>query len=329
MSSEYRIFGAEMSPYSVKVRAYFRYKCIPHQWLSRRANEEDFQKHARLPIVPLVVTPGGTGIQDSTPIIEKLEADFPEPSIHPEDPELNFLSALIEEYGDEWGNKLMFHHRWFGEADQLATAHVLARGGMPDASWEAVDKAAATVRERMVSRVHFTGSSPENAPLISGYLDQLLKILKLHLVDRKYLFGARPAFADFGLGLQVYEMALDPTAGAIIRARAPEVLAWAYRMTEPRNDGPFENWESLKLTLEPLLRDAGEFFLPWSTANAKALEAGEESFSVSLGGKAYVQGPQKYHARSLNILRSRYEAVADKSKLDQILRATDCLPYLT
>ena len=40
MSGEYRIFGAEMSPYSVKVRAYFRYKGIPHQWLSRRANEE-------------------------------------------------------------------------------------------------------------------------------------------------------------------------------------------------------------------------------------------------------------------------------------------------
>ena len=328
MSGEYRIFGAEMSPYSVKVRAYFRYKGIPHQWLSRRANEDEFQKYARLPIVPLVVTPDGTGIQDSTPIMEKLDADFPEPSIHPEDPVLNFLSALIEEYGDEWGNKLMFHHRWFGEADQLATAHVLARGGMPDAPWDEVNKAAATVRERMVSRVHFTGSSPENAPLISAYLDRLLEILKPHLVERKYLFGARPAFADFGLGLQVYEMALDPTAGAIIRARTPEVLAWAYRMTEPRNDGPFERWESLQPTLEPLLRDAGEFFLPWSTANAKALQTGEESFSVTLGGSAYVQGPQKYHARSLNALRERYAAVEDKSALDPMLGAAGCLQYL-
>lgn len=329
MSGEYRIFGAEMSPYSVKVRAYFRYKGIPHQWLSRRANEEEFQKYARLPIVPLVVTPDGTGIQDSTPIMEKLDAGFPEPSIHPEDPVLNFLSALIEEYGDEWGNKLMFHHRWFGEADQLATAHVLARGGMPNAPWDAVNEAAATMRDRMVSRVHYTGSSPENAPLISAYLDRLLEILKPHLAERKYLFGARPAFADFGLGLQVYEMALDPTAGAIIRARTPEVLAWAYRMTEPRNDGPFESWESLQPTLEPLLRDAGDFFLPWSTANARALQEGEESFSVTLGGKDYVQGPQKYHARSLNALRERYAAVTDKSALDPILAAAGCLPYLT
>jgi glutathione S-transferase len=329
MSDRYRIFGAEMSPYSVKVRAYFRYKNIPHQWLSRRAHEEEFQKYARLPIVPLVVTPDGKGIQDSTPIMEKMDVVFPEPSVHPEDSTLAFLSALLEEYGDEWGNKLMFHHRWFSTADQLATAHVLARGGMPDAPWEAVDKAAQTIRERMVSRVHFTGSSPENAPLISAYLDRLIEILKPHLADRKYLFGARPAFADFGLGLEVYEMALDPTAGAIIRARAPEVLAWAYRMTEPRNDGPFESWDSLQPTLEPLLRDAGDYFLPWSTANAAALVAGEENFSVMLGDKTYVQGPQKYHARSLNALRERYVAVADKSELNPILQTTGCLTYLT
>ena len=328
MREPYRIFGAEMSPYSIKVRAYFRYKDIPHEWLPRRTNEEEFQKYARLPIVPLVVTPDGKGIQDSTPIIEKLDEAFPEPSIHPEEPALNFLSALIEEYGDEWGNKLMFHHRWYGEADQLATAHVLARGGMPYAPWEKVNKAAEMVRERMVSRVHFTGSSPENAPLISAYFDRLLEILKPHLVARKYLFGARPAFADFGLGSQVYEMALDPTAGAIIRARAPEVLAWAYRMTEPRNDGPFENWESLKPTLNPLLCDAGDFFLPWSIANAKALAVGDETFSVTLGGKAYVQGSQKYHARSLKVLRERYAAIADKSEIGPILEASGCLKFL-
>ena len=33
MSSTYRIFGNELSPYSVKVRSYFRYKRIPHEWI--------------------------------------------------------------------------------------------------------------------------------------------------------------------------------------------------------------------------------------------------------------------------------------------------------
>ena len=40
MSGTYQIFGAEMSPYSVKVRSYFRYKNIPHQWLQRSQHED-------------------------------------------------------------------------------------------------------------------------------------------------------------------------------------------------------------------------------------------------------------------------------------------------
>ncbi len=329
MVEKYRIFGAEMSPYSVKIRAYFRYKGIPHEWLSRRQHEEEFQKFARLPIIPLVVTPDGTGIQDSTPIMEKLDAVFPEPSIHPEDPALAFLSALIEEFGDEWGNKLMFHHRWYTKPDQLATALVLARGADPYGDSDKVDRMAEKIRERMTGRGHFVGSSDATAPLISGYLDRLLEILAPHLETRKYLFGARPAFADFGLGLQVYEMALDPTAGAIIRSRTPNVLAWAYRMTEPRNDGPFESWDELRPTLAPLLQNIGDYFLPWSTANATALAAGAESFSVNLDGEAYVQPPQKYHARSLKVLRERYAAVSDKAPLDPILESAGCLAYLT
>ena len=328
MTAPYRIFGNEMSPYSVKVRAWFRYKAIPHLWLQRSQHREEFEARARLPLIPLVVTPDDRAIQDSTPVIEALEAEYPEPSIHPDDPALRFLSALIEEYGDEWGNKLMFHHRWYSEVDRRATALVLARSFLPHEDSAAVEALAKQVRERMVGRVHFTGSSEANAPLISRYLDDLLAILEAHLESRKYLFGARPAFADFGLAPQLYEAALDPTAAGIIRARAPKVLAWSYRVLEPHNEGPFESWDSLKETLTPLLANAGAFFLPWSHANALALETGEESFSVDLPGGAYAQGPQKYHARSLIALRQKYRAAEGAPGLEALLAETGCLPYL-
>ena len=328
MTAPYRIFGNEMSPYSVKVRAWFRYKAVPHLWLQRSQHREEFEARARLPLIPLVVTPDDRAIQDSTPIIEALEAEHPEPSIHPDDPALRFLSALIEEYGDEWGNKLMFHHRWHSEVDRRATALVLARSFLPNGEAAAVEALAEQVRERMVGRVHFTGSSEANAPLISRYLDDLLAILEAHLESRKYLFGARPAFADFGLAPQLYEASLDPTAAGIVRARAPKVLAWGYRVLEPYNEGPFESWDSLKETLTPLLANAGAFFLPWSHANALALETGEESFSVDLPGGAYAQGPQKYHARSLIALRQKYRAAEGAPGLEAILAESGCLPYL-
>ena len=124
----YRIIGAEMSPYSVKVRSYFRYKAIPHQWVLRNAESQaEFEKYARMPIIPLVVTPEGNGIQNSTPIIEAMEKLYPEPSIHPDDSVAGFISALIEEFGDEWGNKWMFHYRWARDVDQISSAGRIAR----------------------------------------------------------------------------------------------------------------------------------------------------------------------------------------------------------
>src|SRR5437763_14703322 len=153
MSDGYRIFGAEMSHYSVKVRSYFRYKGIPHQWVLRNAaSQAEYEKHAKMPIIPLVVTPEGTGIQDSTPIIDAMEKLYPEPSIHPADPVAHFVSALIEEFGDEWGNKWMFHYRWAREVDQRASAGRIARLRGPKASEAEHDVFADQVRTRMVGR---------------------------------------------------------------------------------------------------------------------------------------------------------------------------------
>ena len=140
MAEVYRIIGAEMSPYSVKVRSYFRYKAIPHQWILRNAaSQAEFEKHAKMPIIPLVVTPDGTGLQDSTPIIDAMEKRFPVPSIHPDDAIANFVSALTEEFGDEWGNKWMFHYRWAREVDQISSAGRIARMRDPVADEEKPD----------------------------------------------------------------------------------------------------------------------------------------------------------------------------------------------
>ena len=144
MADGYRIIGAEMSPYSVKVRSYFRYKAIPHQWILRNAaSQAEFEKHAKMPIIPLVVTPDGTGIQDSTPIIDQVEKLHPEPSIHPDEPVAQFISALIEEFGDEWGNKWMFHYRWARDVDQISSAGRIARMRAPKASEQEHDAFAA------------------------------------------------------------------------------------------------------------------------------------------------------------------------------------------
>jgi glutathione S-transferase len=268
-------------------------------------------------------------MQDSTPIIEALDTQFPEPTIHPTTPTLKFLSALFEEFGDEWGNKLMFHHRWWDPVDQQSAALILARLSLPDGTKDQVEERAKIVLARMSGRGGFVGSNAATAPLISKYYFELLDLLNAHLANRKYLFGARPSFGDFGLSAQLYEASVDPTCSAGIRARGPNVLDWCFRMIDPRNDGAFESWESLAPTMEPLLAYIGRYFLPWSVANAKALSAGAAEFTVTLAGQDYVQGPQKYHAKSLAALRAKFSAVADDLLCRKLMSASGCLEHLS
>jgi glutathione S-transferase len=330
MTSPYRLFGLELSPYSVKVRSYLRYKRIPHTWITRNAESQaEYQKYAKLPLVPLVVTPAGEAIQDSTPIIEYFEERVPEPPIYHPDPMENFLSALLEEFGDEWGNKWMFHYRWARDVDQISAAGRIARASAPQASEEQFEAMREAIRNRMVGRVWFVGSSPATAPQIEASFRETLDILNAHLASRPYLFGRRPAFADFGLWGQIYNAWTDPTPGAWIEGRAPNVLTWVQRMLYPHAEGEFEDWASLAATLAPLLeRQVGQRFLPWSAANAAAIEAGREEFTIELAGSAWTQKPQKYHAKSLAALRARYAAVRDKELLDTVLDQAGCLLWL-
>jgi glutathione S-transferase len=326
----YRIIGAEMSPYSVKVRSYFRYKAIPHHWILRNAaSQAEYEKYARMPIIPLVITPEGTGIQDSTPIIEAMEKLYPEPSIHPDDTIANFISALIEEFGDEWGNKWMFHYRWARDVDQRASAGRIARMRGPKAGEAEHDAFADQVRTRMVGRVWFVGSNETTAPQIEEGFRDMIGLLDDHLASRPYLFGGRPAFGDFGLWGQFYELWTDPTAGALIEGNAPHVLDWIHRMLWPRTEGAFESWTALAPTLMPILvKQVGKQFWPWTLANETALREARDEFSVTLGDRMWTQKPQKYHARSLGMLRTRYAGIADKRDLDLILAAAGCLAGL-
>ena len=330
MANPYRIFGSEMSPYSVKVRSYFRYKGLPHRWILRNAETQgEYQKYAKIPIVPLVVTPDDQGIQDSTPIMERIDAVQPEPTTHPSDPVAAFVSTLLEEFGDEWGNKWMFHYRWARDVDQLCSAGRLARQMMPAASEEQHAAMTAQIRGRMVGRVFFVGSNEKTAPQIESSFREALGLLDAHLATRPYLLGARPSFGDFGLWGQIYNAWTDPTPGALIEGRAPNVLDWVHRMLWPRAEGAFESWSSLEPTLLPFLqRMVGALFMPWTVANAAAIAAGSEEFSVVLDGAEWTQKPQKYHAKSLQTLREKYARVADKRALDAVLERAGCLTGL-
>jgi hypothetical protein len=49
---------------------------------------------------------------------------------------------------------------------------------------------------------------------------------------------------------------------------------------------------------------------------------------VTIDGRPFTQETQKYHAKSLAVLRRRYTDVTDPSVLDPILERTGCLDWV-
>ena len=327
----YVILGRPESGYSMKVRSAMRLKGVGYEWIDRSYKHEKlFQAHATVQLIPLVFRPDGTATQDSTPILEELEERHPEPSFHPGEPGLRFLSELLEEYGDEWSNKLMFHHRWGYRPDQRHRSGTLARGmleGHPLRIFAPL--MAPFVVRRMVPRMGYAGANANNAPLLIESWERLVAMLEAHLSDRAYLLGGRPAFGDFGLWGQIHQAFADPTCGGYLREHGPSVVAWIERMLDPKPEAEFETFDALAPSLRPIFeREVGPRFLAWSAANAEAWKAGNETTEFAMDGRLYTQRTFKYPAAGLARLRGKFQEVAVDARLRTFLADTGCLGYL-
>jgi len=332
VSGKFRLMGLAPSPYTMKVDAYFRFKGLDFEWVSRSLkNEKLFQAHAKVQLIPLVFFPEGDTMQDSTLILERVEEDHPEPSIHPDDPALRYLSYLFEEFGDEWCNKLMFFQRWFYEADAKATGDRLARERLSGQWWGPLVQpiAAKMLVKRMVPRLEYSGGNAVNIPQLKQAFEDLTAMLDTHFQNRSYLLGDRPCFGDFGLWCNLYQAWTDPTAKAYLEAHTPRLVAYIKRMRHPGNEGEFESLDSLKPTLMPILsQEMGTRFLPWMQANHDAFEAGEAETSLTMNGSLFKQKTFKYQARTLDELRRKFARLADDATLSGVLEEAGCLPYL-
>lgn len=333
-TGEYNLIGRPESGYSMKVCSALRYKGVAYQWVDRFSNEKLYQAHAKVQLIPLIFLPDGSAMQDSTPILELLEENHPEPSFHPADPGLRFISELLEEYGDEWVNKLMFYYRWAYIPDQKCRSKSLAIGIVGGRTSGFIGRllgplVAPLVVKRMLPRMDFAGANVNNAPLLIESFTNLVSMLENHLLHRSYLLGERPCFGDFGLWGQLHQAHSDPSCREILKANGPSVIAWIERMENPKKLGDFETLEALAPTLQAIFKkEIGVRFLAWSVANAKAWEAGEKQTELTMDGRPYYQNTFKYPATSLSVLKNKFQSARESQPLIQFLQETACLPYL-
>jgi glutathione S-transferase len=330
-----RIVGVPASPYSRKLRAVLRYRRIPHAWVMHGSPEARDLPRARVAILPQLVVPGPTGaaeaVVDSTPVIRRLETMYPGREVVPPDPAMALVDALLEDYADEWLTKAMFHYRWSFAPDIARAAAILPRWSSTTIADGDAEQAGRFFSERQIGRLGVVGSSDATAPIIEDSYRRALHLLDRHLAGSRFVMGARPGAADFGLFGQLTQLVgFDPTPAAIALERAPRVVAWVDVVEDLSGLEPSPaDWtprDHVPETLRALLAEVGRVYVPFLLANAEALAQGADRVECTIDGRTWVQRPFPYHGKCLRWLRESYAGVgaADRRVVDALLAGTGC-----
>lgn len=259
MSGTYQLIGAEASYYTGKVRAYLRYKGVPfEEVLSTRA----VYKTVILPrtgvsYIPVLVSPDDVVVQDTSEILDFLEARFPEPPVYPPTPVQRLVASLFELYADEWLVLPAMHYRWNFPEDNWEFI-LLEFGGSLHPELPREGQRAAG--ERAVKPFHgalpFLGITDRTRAAVEAWTLELWAQLSTHFARHPFLLGTRPSLGDFALLGPLYaHLYRDPHPGRLMRERAPAVAAWVERMNAPRpRSGAFVPDDVVPDTLLPILR---------------------------------------------------------------------------
>jgi hypothetical protein len=242
-----------------------------------------------------------------------------------------FLDFLIEDYADEWLTKCMFHYRWYYAADAKKAGSVLPHWARTDATDSEMAPIQKMITERQIGRLGVVGSNDVTAPVIEDSYRRFLRLFDAHLQTSRFLFGSRPAAADFALAGQLTCLALfDPTPAAVTLEESPRIYAWVEGIEELSGlTVDKEGWtgrEGVSDTLKALLGEVGRVHAPFLIANAAALESGAPQLETEIDGKPWVQKPFPYQGKCLRWLREAHEELkpSDRVAVDGLLKGTGC-----
>lgn len=336
MARRLELTGAAGSPYTRKMLAVLRYRHIPYSVFWGAGSIPEGYPKPKPMLLPTFFFPDGedgelVAVTDSTPLIRRLENDYPGRLIIPGDPVLKFINALIEDYADEWLTKAMFHYRWAHEADWKNAGPLLVYWGMNTLPADQAKQWSENFTKRQIERLYVVGSNQITAQTIESSYKRLVGILDALLQRKGFVLGGRPSSADFAIYGQLTQLAIvEPISAAVTHETSQRVRAWIDIMEDLSGLTPSEeDWftaDEARDALSSLLAEIGRTYAPAMLANAAAMLAAEDIFETEIDGRAWTQPTFSYQAKCLHWLRQDHTALSgnERGATDAMLAGTGC-----
>ena len=120
-----RVYGSKISYFTGKLEAYLRYKGLAYELLPSLAARKTLQANVGAVQMPVVERDDGRWMSDTTPIIQQLEKEHPNPTVMPPDAVVRFIGLLLEDYADEWLWRPAMHYRWSYSHDRELLSSII------------------------------------------------------------------------------------------------------------------------------------------------------------------------------------------------------------
>ena len=271
MTDGYTLYGWHLSYFTGKALCYLRYKQVPHQHkaVDMVTLMWRIQRKTGAAVMPVLVTPQGKWINDTSRIIDHVEARVTGPSVHPATPVRRFASYLMEAWGDEWWIPLAMHTRWTYPENYALFEREAGSALLPFlpgfAQRRAVKRVAATLRGMLPA----VGVRPEQFAVMDAWMAGMLDLLNAHFAQHHFLFGDRPTLGDFGLVGSMYgHLGRDPWPARELVAPRRHLRAWIDRMARPEQSAGAASAPALLAkdqippTLTPVFQAMAREFVP-------------------------------------------------------------------
>ncbi|WP_439100269.1 glutathione S-transferase family protein [Congregibacter sp.] len=323
------LHGLRISYYTGKMEAYLRYKGIDHDFVPMDADSMqmlgDKTGAAQMPAIEL---DDGRFMTDTTPMIAWLETQYPAFPVVPDDPVLEFVSHLLEDYFEEWLWRPAMHYRWSYRVSRLHLARKIVEEFDTKIPGPDFVKHAYVRRRQHVNYVKKDGVDANTWNHVESIYLNTLDRLDVTFSKRPYLLGDKPTLGDFGLFASMFRhFAQDPTASDIMRLRAPNVFEWQARLWNARRSEDAQLLDAVPEDLNPVLDDIGEAYLPYLNANTLAWQANKDRFDPVIQGVQYRNVPvSQYRVWCLEELqgKARKVAPAEQDRLQNLLGNHGC-----